>query len=102
MENLLLWIIGIIAAVSLVFGFVLGRLIKVRAVALLVILIAPFLILVLVAGLLESMIVVQTWRTLAAGRMIDAETIGFFAVAYLIATFPAAIGGLIGRVLRGW
>jgi hypothetical protein len=101
MENLLLWIIAAIAVVSLILGFILGRLMPNRAATWLAILVSPFLILLAVAGALESMIVVDSYRKLAQGRMIDGATLGFFVVAYLVATFPAVIGGGIGRLLRG-
>ena len=100
METLLLWFIAIFAVVSLVFGFVLGRFTPDQRAATLAVLISPFLILLVVAGALGSMIVVETWRRLAEGRLIDGEALGIFAVAYLVATCPAVVGGLFGRVMR--
>jgi hypothetical protein len=100
MEPLLLWFIAIIAVISLIFGFILGRFIPNQRTASLAILISPFLILLAVAGALGSMIVVETWRRLAEGRLIDGEALGIFAVAYLVATCPAVVGGLFGRVMR--
>jgi hypothetical protein len=100
MENLLLWFIAIIAFIALVFGFVIGRVERKRSVTLLVVLIAPFAILVAVAGFLGSMIIVETWRKLAAGQIIDGEALGVFAIAYLVATCPAVVGALLGRVIR--
>ncbi len=66
----------------------------------LVVLIAPFVILVAVAGFLGSMIIVETYRKLAAGQMIDGEAFGMFAISYLVATCPALVGALLGRMRR--
>ena len=100
MESLLLWFIAVIAVLSAILGFLLGRFIPDIRVAWFVILTSPFLILLAVAGYLGSMIVVETYRKLAEGGMVDSEALGFFAIAYLVATCPAIVGGLLGRVLR--
>jgi hypothetical protein len=100
METLILWAIAIVVMISAALGFVLGRFMRRGLAALLAVLLAPFLILLASAGILQSTIVVQTWRDVAGGRMIDRETLSFFMVAYCVATFPAGIGGIIGRILR--
>jgi hypothetical protein len=100
MESLLLWFIAIITGISLIFGVLLGRFIPSLRAASLAVLIGPFLILFVVAGALGSMIIVETWRKLAAGQMIDGEALGVFAVAYLVATCPAVVGGLLGRMVQ--
>ena len=101
MDNLLLWAIAVIVVVSAAMGFFLGRFVRKGVVALLAILASPFLMLLALAGALQSTIVVQTWRDVAEGRMIGGETLWFFMVAYFVVTFPAGIGGIIGRALRG-
>jgi hypothetical protein len=101
METLFLWLIATVVVISTLLGFLLGRFAPAAIVAWPAILTSPFLILLAVAGALESMIVVETYRKLAQGRMIDGEALGFFIVAYLVATVPAVIGGAIGRALRG-
>lgn len=101
LDNLILWMVAAIVVISVGLGFALGRLLRRPFIAVPAILAGPFLILLGVAAALQSTIVVETWRDLVEGRPIDGDTRWFFIVAYVVATFPACIGGLVGRIMRG-